>query len=111
MDFVLTKSLSSSRRIPVLSRERYDRNRPSTTRLISEGDLIDLLSKVSVYIIFHFMRFLILKRRTHHFVKGNVFSAKFKKLLPSHESSGFNFNSKLSGNYLINCKQMIMLWD
>ena len=53
---VFTKSLSTSRRIPVLSRERYDRKRPSTTRLISEGDLIDLLSKLSVYIFFYFVR-------------------------------------------------------
>jgi hypothetical protein len=30
-DPVLIKSLSTSRRIPVLSRERYDRNRLSTT--------------------------------------------------------------------------------
>jgi hypothetical protein len=47
--------------------------------LISEGDLIDLLSKVSVYIIFHFMRFLIRKRRSHPFLKGDVFSAKFNQ--------------------------------
>jgi hypothetical protein len=77
IDFDLTKSLSSSRRIPVLSRERYDRNRPSTTRLISEGDLIDLLSKVTVYIFFHFMQFSFPKRRSHRFVKADICSANF----------------------------------
>jgi hypothetical protein len=46
--------------------------------LISEGDLIVLLSKVSVYIFSHFMRFLMPKRRSlTAFVKGDVFSANF----------------------------------
>ena len=45
-------------------------------------------------------------------MKGHGFFCEVRtKRLPLREMNEVIINSILSGNYLIKCKQMIMLWD
>jgi len=51
------------------------------TLLISEGDLIVVVSKLSVYIFFDFARFPNPVRKMGRFKKEQKFSAKSKKII------------------------------